>query len=186
MKASFYTLIPPDTMENCGKNGVGFLAGIDPLTGKPSTVSSEWWVESCMFLRLEVAHAYKDWPEVYRTYIPPIMAGHASVAVQSTMPYQTISNKLFLAADELEPVLFSTKESYNNIHQMTTNVLTRDVLATCQIIWKGLIEAGWRVSKIHHTRFELEFTKDEMFVKNITRKTDIEGLLNRHPQMAVA
>ena len=178
MKASFYTLIPPDTMENCG-------AGIDPLTGRRSTVSSEWWVESCMFLRLEVAHAYKDWPQIYRSYIPPLMAGHASVAVQS-MPYQTISNNLFLAADELEPVLFSTKESYNNQHQMTTNVLTRDVLATCQIIWKSLIEAGWRVSKIHHTKFELEFTKDQMFVKNITRKTNIEGLLKRHPQMAVA
>ena len=185
MKASFYTLIPPDTMENCGKNGVGFLAGIDPLTGKPSTVSSEWWVESCMFLRLEVADAYKDWPEVYRTYIPPIMAGHASVAVQS-MPYQTISHKLFLAADELDPVLFPTDDFKFKGHQMTTNVLTRDVLATCQIIWKGLIEAGWRVSKIHHTRFELEFTKDEMFVKNITRKTDIERFLKNHPQMAVA
>lgn len=175
MKASFYTLTPPDLRAPDSSLRIG----------RRSTVSSEWWVESCMFLRLEVAHAYKDWPEVYRTYIPPIMAGHASVAVQS-MPYQTISNKLFLDADELEPVLFSTKESYNNIHQMTTNVLTRDVLATCQTIWKGLIEAGWRVSKIHHTRFELEFTKDQMFVKNITRKTDIEGLLNRHPQMRVA
>jgi hypothetical protein len=179
MKASFYTLTPPDTMENCG-------AGIDPLTGRRSTVSSEWWVESCMFLRLEVTHAYKDWPQIYRTYIPPLMAGHASVAVQSAMPYQTISNKLFLAADELEPVLFSTEASWGNIHQMTTNVLTRDILATCQLIWNGLIEAGWRVTKIHHTRFELEFTKDQMFVKNITRKTDIEGLLDRHPQMAVA
>lgn len=178
MKASFYTLIPPDNMENSN-------AGIDPLTGKRSTVSSEWWVDSCMFLRLEVADAYKDWPEVYRTYIPPIMAGHASVAVQS-MPYQSISNKLFLAADELEPVLFPTDDFKFKGHQMTTNVLTRDILATCQIIWKGLIEAGWRVSKIHHTKFELEFTKDEMFVKNITRKTNIEGLLKRHPQMAVA
>jgi hypothetical protein len=178
MKASFYTLIPPDTMENCG-------AGIDPLTGKPSTVSSEWWVDSCMFLRLEVADAYKDWPEVYRTYIPPIMAGHASVAVQS-MPYQTIGHKLFLAADELDPVLFPTDYFKFKGHQMTTNVLTRDILATCQTIWKGLIEAGWRVSRIQHTRFELEFTKDEMFVKNITRKTDIERFLKNHPQMAVA
>ena len=187
MKASFYTLLPPNKMENCG-------AGIDPLTGKLSTVSSEWWVDSCMFLRLEsdpnpnviVDHAYKDWPAVYRTYIPPIMAGHASVAVQSTMAYQTISHKLFLAADELEPVLFPTDDSNFTGHQMTTNVLTRDVLAICQTIWKGLIEAGWRVSKIHHTRFELEFTMDEIFVKNITRKTNIEGLLNRHPQMMVA
>lgn len=170
--------MPPDTMENCG-------AEIDPLTGRRSTVSSEWWVESCMFLRLEAAHAYKHWPQIFRTYIPPLMAGHASVAVQS-MPYQTISNKLFLAADELEPVLFSTKESYQNIHQMTTNVLQRDSLATCQNIWKDLIEAGWRVSTVYHTKFELEFTKDQMFVKNITRKTDIEGLLNRHPQMRVA
>jgi hypothetical protein len=179
MKASFYTLVPPDTMENCG-------AGIDPLTGRRSTVSSEWWVESCMFLRLEVAHAYKDWPEIFRTYIPPLMAGHASVAVQSAMAYQIISHKLFLHADELEPVLFSTEESHENIHQMTTNVLTRDSCATCQIIWNGLIEAGWRVSTVHHTRFQLEFTKDELFVKNITRKTDIEGLLKRHPQMMVA
>lgn len=178
MKASFYTLTPPDTMENCG-------AGIDPLTGRRSTVSSEWWVESCMFLRLELDPYHKDWPQVYRSYIPPLMAGHASVAVQS-MPYQTISQKLVLEADELEPVLFPRNEGIVNGHQMTTMVLTRDILATCQIIWNGLIEAGWRVTKIHHTKFQLEFTKDELFVKNITRKTDIEGLLKRHPQMAVA
>jgi hypothetical protein len=108
------------------------------------------------------------------------------VAVQSSMSYQMISDKLCLHADELEPVLFPMDEGIVNGHQMTTNVLTRDPLGTCQIIWNGLIEAGWRVSTVYHTRFELEFTKDQMFVKNITRKTDIEGLLKRHPQMMVA
>ena len=180
MKASFYTLMPPPDLSAISNA----FAGIDPITGK-YTLSTQYYVDGCMFLRLEVAHAYKDWPEIYRTFIPPIMAGHASVAVQSVL-FQTTSNELFLHADELEPCMFAHKGSLTNGHTMTTNVLQRDSLATCQNIWNGLIEAGWRVTKIHHTKFELEFTKDQMFVKNITRKTDIEGLLNRHPQMRVA